>query len=69
MRGETEGANRGDESGNCGGAAADGFGRGRWKSAGRKEGQSGKEEKLIKLSRVSNIWYPRQLSIKYDCLA
>ena len=27
------------------------------------------EEKLIKLFRVSNIWYPRQLSIKYDCLA
>jgi hypothetical protein len=43
--------------------------RGGGMTAGRKEGQSGKEEKLIKLSRVSNIWYPRQLSIKYDCLA
>lgn len=69
VRGEVEGTDRGDEGRDCGSEAADGFGRGRWKSAGRKEGQSGKEEKLIKLFRVSNIWYPRQLSIKYDCLA
>lgn len=67
VRGKAQGIDRRNESRDCGSTTADGFGRGRWKSAGRKEGQSGKGEKLIKLSQVSNIWYPRQLSIKNVC--
>ena len=59
MRGEVEGANRGDESGDCGGKAADGVGRGRWAATGGK-GQTGEEEKLIKLSQISYIRYLRQ---------
>ena len=43
MRGEAESADRGDESGDCGSAAADGFGRGRWKPAGWEERQADKE--------------------------
>lgn len=38
MRGETEGVDRGDEGGDCGSAAAEGFGRGRWATAGGEEG-------------------------------
>ena len=30
VRGEAEGADRGDEGRDCGSEAADGFGRGRW---------------------------------------
>ena len=67
MRGETEGTDCGDESGDRGSTAAEGSGRGRWAAARGEEVQAGKEEKLIKLSRVSNIWYPRQLSIKNVC--
>ena len=49
VRGETEGANRGDENGNCGGAAADGFGRGRWKPAeSTEEIEKGKENEKEK---------------------
>jgi len=46
VRGETEGADRRDESGDRGSTAADGFGRGRWKPARGEEWQTGKEEKL-----------------------
>lgn len=59
MRGEVEGANRGDEGRDCGSAAAEGFGRGRWAATGGK-GQTGEEEKLIKLSQISYIRYLRQ---------
>ena len=41
VRGETESADRGDESGDCGGAAAEGFGRGRWAADRGEEGQAG----------------------------
>ena len=46
MRGETEGANRGDEGRDCRGAAADGFGRRRWKPAGGEERQTEEEGKV-----------------------
>lgn len=41
VRGEAEGADRGDEGRDCGSEAADGFGRGRWAAAGGK----GKKQK------------------------
>ena len=43
VRGKTESADRGDESGDCGGAATDGFGRRRWTANRGKEGQAGEE--------------------------
>ena len=55
VRGEAESADRGDESGNCGGAAAEGFGRGRWKPAGG-EGQTGWKVNLSP-TWVSIHWY------------
>lgn len=59
VRGEAEGADHGDESGDCGGATTEEFGRGRWAASGGK-GQTGEEEKLIKLSQISYIRYLRQ---------
>lgn len=59
MRGETEGANRGDEGRDRGGAAAEGSGGRQWPASGGK-GQTGEEEKLIKLSQISCIRYLRQ---------
>ena len=59
MRGEAQGTDRGDESGDCGSEEAEGFGRGRWAATGGK-GQTGEEEKLIKLSQISYIRYLRQ---------
>lgn len=50
VRGEVEGANRGDESGNCGGAATEGFGRGRWAAAGGEERQTGEEGKVKRIT-------------------
>ena len=44
VRGEAEGADRGDESGNCGGATAKRYGRRRWAAARGEEVQAGKEE-------------------------
>ena len=40
VRGEAEGTDRGDEGRDCGSAAADGFGRGRWAAAGGEERQT-----------------------------
>lgn len=37
VRGEAEGVDFGDESGNCRGAADEGFGRGRWAVVGGEE--------------------------------
>lgn len=37
VRGETEGANRGDEGGDRGSEEVDGFGRGRWTATGGEE--------------------------------
>lgn len=49
MRGETEGVNRRDESRDCGDAAAEEFGRGRWKPAeSTKEIEKGKENEKEK---------------------
>ena len=59
MRGETGKANRGDEGRDCGSTAVEGSGRGRWAATGGK-GQTGEEEKLIKLSQISYIRYLRQ---------
>lgn len=50
MRGETEGVDREDEGRDRGGAAAEGFGRGRWAAARGKEGQTGKETEVSKIS-------------------
>ena len=44
MREEAQGADRGDESRDCGSATANGFGQGQWAAAGGEEGQAGKEE-------------------------
>ena len=50
MRGEVEGTDRGDEGRDCGDAADEGFGRGRWAAARGKEGQTGKETEVSKIS-------------------
>lgn len=59
MRGETEGVDRGDEGRDRGSKAVEGSGQGRWAATGGK-GQTGEEEKLIKLSQISYIRYLRQ---------
>lgn len=65
MRGEVEGADCGDESGDCGSAAAEGFGRGRWAAAGGEAGQAGKE----KINRtVTDVEYSASVTVKYDYL-
>ena len=50
VRGEVEGTDRGDESGDRGSATAERFGRGRWAAARGKEGQTGKETEVSKIS-------------------
>ena len=50
VRGEAEGVDRGDEGRNCGSAATERFGRGRWAAARGKEGQTGKETEVSKIS-------------------
>ena len=61
----TESADRGDESGNCGGAAAEGFGRRRWAAAGGEAGQAGKE----KINRtVTDVEYSASMTVKHDYL-
>lgn len=59
VRGKAKGADRRDEGRDCGSAAAEESGRGRWAATGGK-GQTGEEEKLIKLSQISYIRYLRQ---------
>ena len=59
VRGEAEDTDRGDEGRDRRSAAAEGSGRGRWAATGGK-GQTGEEEKLIKLSQISYIRYLRQ---------
>lgn len=59
VQGEAEDADCGDEGGDCRGAAAERYGRGRWAATGGK-GETGEEEKLIKLSQISYIRYLRQ---------
>lgn len=43
VRGKTEGVDREDEGRDRGGAAAEGFGRGRWAAAGGEEGKAGRK--------------------------
>lgn len=50
VRGEAQGADRGDEGRNCGSTAADGFGRGRWATTGGEEGKAGKEGKVKRIT-------------------
>lgn len=49
VRGEVEGANRGDEGRDRGGAAAEGFGQRRWAAAGKGKKQKGLHENEMRL--------------------
>lgn len=50
VRGEAESADRGDESGNCGGAAAEGFGRRRWAATRGEERQTWAKSKVKRIT-------------------
>ena len=50
VRGKAEGADRGDEGRDRRSAAAEGFGRRRWKSAGGEERQTGEEGKVKRIT-------------------
>ena len=64
VRGETEGTDCGDESGDRGSTAAEGSGRGRWAAVGG-EGQTGKE----KINRtVTDVEYSASMTVKHDYL-
>ena len=56
MRGEAQGPDRGDESGDRGSAAAEGFGQGRWAAAGGEKGKAGRKVNSSP-TWVSIHWY------------
>ena len=65
VRGEVEGAYRGDEGRDRGSAAAEGFGQRRWAAAGGEAGQAGKE----KINRtVMDVEYSASMTVKHDYL-
>lgn len=54
VRGEAQGTDRGDESGDCGGKAADGVGRGRWKPTGG-EGDPARKSGKVTISMCAEL--------------
>lgn len=65
VRGEVEGVDCRNEGGDCGSAAAEGFGRRRWAAAGGEAGQAGKE----KINRtVTDVEYSASMTVKHDYL-
>lgn len=65
VRGEAENVDHGDEGGNCGSAAVDGYGQGRWATDRGEEGQAGKEE----INRTAtDVEYSASVTVKYDYL-
>lgn len=46
MRGESQGPDRGDEGGDRGSAATEGFGQRRWAAAGKEERKSSEDRKI-----------------------
>ena len=70
MRGEAEGADHGDESGDCGGATTEEFGRGRWKPAeSTEEIEKGKENEKEKSETVFTRYeFEKELNCLKDFL-
>ena len=68
VRGEAEGADRSDESGDRGSAAADGFGRGRWVAAGgeRETEEEGKVKRDAGLSTGLSVLRPAMLLYHHE---